>query len=245
VTKTLAQRLGALAAMLAMGFVFWERFRPPPCTGGVFVELHPPLSEPGPYQFRIALDTGAPPCEFSVPLPLPAKSVVDTKHCGMATELKTRVQGEHASIVGLTFGAAPKHLRFQLKRAGEIIYDLGIDPHYTPYPVRREENKRFCGEQAFVKPACVRGSSGCAPFVASCTGPEACTSPKVCCVSPEWGRDYGVKAASECSFSRGCLNRFGSIACHADSDCPKDMVCDDKSISAEFKPVLVTCRPRT
>lgn len=243
-TKNTAQLLGAIAATLFMAFTFWERFRPPPCKGGVFIELHPPLSEPGPYQFRVELDASGSPCEFSVPLPLPANSVVDTKHCGMATELKSRTQGQHTWIVGLTIGAAPKQLRFQVKRGGEAIYDARVAPKYTPYPVSREENKRFCGEQAFVKPECIRGSSECAPFASSCTGPEACASPKVCCVSPEWGRDFGAKAASECSFSRGCQNRFGSIACHADADCPKGMTCDDKSLASEFKPELVICHPK-
>jgi len=235
--------LGAIAALMAMSFTIWERFRPPPCTGGLFIELHPPLSEPGPYQFQVTLDTGAPPCKFEVPLPI--KGVVDTKHCGLTLEMKTLTQGEHTSIVGLAVGAAPKRFRFQVKRGGESIYDARLEPKYTPYPTRREDNKRFCGEQAFVKPECVRGSSQCAPFVAACSGPEACTKPKVCCLSPEWGRDYGVKAASECGSPRSCLDRFARIACHADADCPKDMACNDTTLKNDFSPQVTACGPKS
>lgn len=244
-TKNTAQLLGAIAALLAMSFTLWQRFRPPPCTGGLFIELHPPLSEPGPYGFRVALDTGKAPCDFVVPLPLPANGVVDTKHCGMTMELRTRKQGERTSIVGLAVGASPKRFQFQVKRNGESIYDARLEPKYTPYPTKRADNKRFCGEQAFVKPECLRGSSECAPFAAACSGPEACAKPKVCCVSPEWGRDYGARAASECGSARGCLERFARIACHADADCPKDMACDDTSLTNEFKPAVIACRPRT
>lgn len=243
-TKITAQVLGAFAAMLVMGYSVWLRFRPPPCTGGLFIELHPPLSEPGPYRFRIALDAGAKPCEFSVPLPLPAKSVLDTKHCGLTMELRTLARGERTSIVGLALGASPKHFQFRVERNGEALYDARLEPKYTPYPTRREDNKRFCGEQAFVKPDCLRGSSECAPFPAACSGPEACAKSKVCCVSPEWGRDYGVNAASECSSARSCLDRFARIACRVDADCPKDMACDDTSLANEFKPSVIACRPR-
>jgi hypothetical protein len=237
VTKETAQKLGAVAALLAMGFTFWERFRPPPCTGGLFIELHPPLSEPGPYQFQVTLDTGAPPCKFEVPLPV--KGAVDTKHCGLTMELKTLTRGEHTAIVGLAVGASPRRFQFQVKRSGEAIYDARLEPKYTPYPTKREDHKRFCGEQAFVKPDCVRGSSECAPFAAACTGPEGCVKPKVCCLSPEWGRDYGVKAASECGFRRGCLDRFARIACHEDADCPEDMACSDGALRGEFKPAVI------
>lgn len=237
--------LGAIAALLLMSFVFWQRCGPAPCAGGLFIELHPPLAEPGPYRFRVAVDTGQAPCEFEVPLPLPSKDAVDTKHCAMTVELRTLTRGEHTSIVGVAVGASPKRFEFRVTRAGESIYDAHLEPKYTPYPTKREDNKRFCGEQAFVKPACLRGSSQCSPFPAACSGPEACAKPKVCCVSPEWGRDYGVKAASECSSSRGCLDRFARIACHVDADCPKDMACDDRSLEGEFKPALVACRPRT
>jgi hypothetical protein len=169
---------------------------------------------------------------------------VDTKHCGLTMELKTLTQGEHSVIAGLTVGASPKRFQFQVKRNGESIYDARLEPVYTPYPTRREDHKRFCGEQAFVKPECERGSPECAPFATPCSGPEGCEKPKVCCLSPEWGRDYGVKAASECGFTRGCLDRFARIACHTDLDCPKDMACNDTTLMNEFKPGVTACGAR-
>jgi len=239
VSKNTAQLLGAIAAMLVMSWVFWQRLGPRPCSGGLFIELHPPLAEPGLYRFRVAID-GTPPCEFAVPLPV--KADVDTKRCHWALELKTQTRGNQTTIAGLTVGAAPKWFQFQVKRNGESLYDTRVEPKYTPYPTQRHQNKRFCGEQAFVKPPCVRGSSECAPYRPMCSGPQDCPKPKACCVSPEWARDYGAKAASECGSTRGCLDRFALLACRADSDCPEDMACDDTSVASEFDPPLTTCR---
>jgi hypothetical protein len=237
------QLMGAACAVLVVGgWVAWERLRPPPCPGGVFLEFHPPLSEPGPYHFRVALAGAEKPCEFDVPLPV--KEAINTAPCHMALDLKTRSQAGKVSILGLTFGASPQRLTLQVKRNGELLYDTPIVPHYTPYPMRREENKRFCGEQAFVEPACVRGSSACAPFPVSCGAEAKCPAKKVCCVSPEWGKDYGPLAASECSSRQGCFDRLGHIACHADSECPSDMVCDDTSMQNEFTPALTVCRQK-
>jgi hypothetical protein len=239
-TKLAAQVLGALAAVLVMGFVMWRQLGPRPCTGGVFLEFRPPLAEPGPYRFRLELQDRAKPCEFSVALP-PAGEI-DTSACEMALALKTRVQGTRHSIVGLTFGASPQNLKLRIDRGAERIYDVRVEPKYSPYPVRRGEDKRFCGEQAFVKPACVRGSSQCAPYRPTCDGPEDCPEHKVCCVSPEWGKEYGTQAASECVSARACLDRFARIACHESSACPKAMSCDDASLRAEFSEPILVCR---
>src|SRR6186713_2118235 len=99
VSKGSAQVLGALAAVIFMGWLFWVKLAPAGCPGGVFVEFHPPLSEPGPFQFRLKLDRASDACEFSVPLPVPER--VDTSRCKMAIALKTLNRGKHASIGGL------------------------------------------------------------------------------------------------------------------------------------------------
>lgn len=229
--------------MLVMSWVVWQRVRPPPCAGGLFIELHPPLSEPGPYRFRVALDGAAEACEFEVPLPI--KGEVDKKRCRLALELKTQTRGNQTTIAGLTVGAAPKWFHFQVKRSGESIYDTRVEPKYTPYPAHRRESKRFCGQQAFVEPPCLRGSSQCAPYRHVCSGPTDCPKTKACCVSPEWARDYGASAASECGSTRGCLDRFALLACRADADCPEDMTCDDGSVANEFDPPLTICRRKT
>ncbi|MFZ5893189.1 MAG: hypothetical protein ACOY0T_19170 [Myxococcota bacterium] len=241
-SKGSAQVLGALAAVLFMGWLFWVKLAPARCPGGVFVEFHPPLSEPGPFQFSVRLDDNPEACEFAVPLPVPER--VDTSHCKMAVELKTLNRGKHASISGLTFAAAPKSFQLKVTRGGEALYDTKVEPHYSPYPTKREENKRFCGEQAFVQPKCVRGSSECAPYKASCDGPEDCDKHQVCCGSPESARDYGKDLGTECSSRRRCLERYGHVGCHTDADCAADETCAEDSSSAEFKPVLLACQPR-
>lgn len=241
-SKNTAQLLGAIAAVLVMAFVTWQRIRPPPCPGGVFVELHPPLSEPGPYRFRLHLDDAEKPCEFEVALPVSAR--VDTSACKMAVALKTAKRGSHETVLGLTFAAHPERVKFEVLRQAEKIYDLTLTPQYSPYEVRREDDKRFCGEQARLQPQCLRESSECSPFPVVCDGPEDCGEHKVCCVSPEWGRDFGKLAASECSGRNACLDRLAHIACHEDGDCPRDMSCDDTSLGSEFKPALRACRQR-
>ncbi len=240
--KSPAQVLGALAAVLVMGWLFWVQLMPKSCPGGVFVEFHPPLSEPGPFHFRLRLDDAEQACEFDVPLPISQR--VDTSHCKMAVELKTLKRGKHESIGGLTFGAAPKHFALKVTRQNEALYDGDVVPHYSPYPTKKEENKRFCGEQAFVQPKCVRGSSECAPFPTSCDGPEDCGEHEICCGSPESARDYGKGFATECSGRRRCLERYGHVACHHDADCRSGESCADDGSAAEFKPPLLACRPR-
>jgi hypothetical protein len=232
--------LGALAAVIFMVWLFVTKLSPS-CPGGVFVEFHPPLSEPGPFHFSLRLDDSKEACEFDVPLP-PQR--VDTSHCKMAVELRTLNRGTHASISGLNFAASPKRFALKVTRAGEALYDGEVSPHYSPYPTKREENKRFCGEQAFVQPKCVRGSSECAPFPTSCDGPEDCDKHQVCCGSPESARDYGKTLATECVGRRRCLERYGHIGCHNDADCAADESCGDDGSSAEFKPPLLACKPR-
>ena len=239
----MAHLLGASLGVLVMtGYVAWKRLRPPPCTGAVFVELRPPLLEPGPYRFVLTLDEGDRVCEFDVPLP--SKRPVDTKSCGMALALETRVQGTRSSIVGLTLGAAPEQLGFRVKRGAETIYDERVEPRYAPYATRREDSKRFCGDRAFVKPACIRGSSQCAPYPASCTGPDGCPQGKVCCVNPDQAREYGVHTGTECSSRRGCLDRFGQIACRADPDCKDGSRCTDETFGRYFEPAMRVCGDR-
>lgn len=237
------QLLGAAAAVLIVGgWVAWERLRPTPCPGGVFIEFHPPLEALGNYHFRLSLDGAEKACEFDVPLPLPANA--QKPACHMALDLRSKLEAGKVRIAGLTFGAAPERFSLQVRHDGELLYDSNVVPTYTPYPMRREESRRFCGDQAFVKPACLRGSSACAPFSASC-GPEApCPGKKVCCASPEWAMEYGPLAATECSSERRCLERYGHIVCATDADCPKDMACEDASLRGEYKPALTMCQPR-
>jgi hypothetical protein len=242
--KLTAPMLGAIAGVtVTAAFVIWDRTRPPSCTGAVFIELRPPLSEPGPYRFRLTLDGRDKPCEFEVPLPV--RAPVNTAECGVALALETRVQAGQSSIVGLTIGAAPERLEFQVRSKAEAIYNVMLEPHYAPYETRREDSKRFCGDRAFVRPTCLRGSSQCVPFAVSCDGPEDCADGKACCVSPEWGREYGPHAASECSGRRSCLDRFAHIACHEDTDCPADMACGAFSLAADFARPLRSCAVRT
>ncbi len=237
-SKTVARVLGAAAALLlAAGFVAYRKLRTPPCTGGVYIELRPPLPEPGSYHFRLELDDGERTCEFDAS---PSGSA-NKSQCKMALELETRVHGQAHSITGITIGAAPERLRIQVKQAGQALYDSLLEPKYTPWAIRRQDSKRFCGDRALVQPACLRGSPQCAPYPARCDGPEDCSGREVCCASAEWGREYGVQAATECSSRRDCLDRFARIACHADSHCAEGVACNDASLSREFAPPLVVC----
>ena len=241
--RSKAHLFGAVLGVTAMSaFVVWQRFRPAPCTGGVTVEFRPPLEAPGPYHFTLELEGIRQPCELEVPFPVRGR--VDTTSCGHAVELRTRIQGEHAAIVGLTIGAAPETLRFRATRKGEVLYDAPVTPKYGPYETPREESRLFCGERALVAPPCVRGSSICAPYEPSCDGPEDCTGEKACCVDPALGKEYGPRATTDCSSRRRCLDRFGAIACHTDEDCPSDMTCTDPSLAKDFKRPIVTCQPR-
>ena len=235
--------MGAIVgATLAVSGVVWLRVRKPPCPGAVTIEFHPPLADPGSYSFQLGL--GAPqPCEFSLALPQTAKPTA-AQGCGMARELRTQVRDGAVSIAALSFAAAPEHFHLRVTRNAEPIYDLDLQPKYAPYETTRAEDKHFCGDRARVVPACLHGSSECEPFPSSCTGPEACSPRQTCCLTPDWGRDFGPRAASECASQNSCFAHFGHIACHADSDCPTDLRCTDSALAKGFTPALRTCEPR-
>ena len=235
------QLLGAVAGVVAMlGYVAWKRLGPTPCTGGVFLELRPPLAEAGPYHFQLLLDGGPAVCEFD--LALPVHGAVDKKLCRYALKLETRVQDGVTSLVGLALGVSPGELALRVTHDKDVIYDTGVALRYSPYEVRREDERAFCGDRAFAKPACRRGSPECLPFRPSCDGPEDCAGGKACCANPDQGKEYGARVATECRFRRGCLDSFGLIACHADADCPADMRCNGNAVAQDFSPALSTCR---
>jgi hypothetical protein len=206
------------------------------------MDFRPPLAQPGPYRFTLALDDAPPRCQFEVGLP--ADKPVNTSRCGMRLELQTRGAASESSIVGLTVGASPKNLHLIVNRGAESIYDSRIEPVYAAEPTSRKESKHFCGQRASVSPTCIRGTSQCAPFPTACDGPEDCPSEKICCISPESGYEYGYKSASQCASRAYCIGRLAHIACHTDEDCPKDMRCTDNSLATEFKPAIRGCRSR-
>lgn len=236
-----AQRLGAIVgAGLAIVGVVWMRTRATPCPGAVTLEFHPPLADPGSYRIQLSWE-GVAPCAFTVTLPLDPKQHVGEKTgCGMAVQLRTQVQEQQSSIAGLTFAASPSRFALRIQRDGESIYDTQLEPKFAPYPTLRAEDKHFCGERALVLPQCVRGSSECTPFPARCSGPTDCQAKQACCLTPEWGRDFGPSAASECTTTNSCLAHLGRLACHTDADCPQGMHCGDATMTRDFsKPVLV------
>ena len=238
-----AQRLGGIVgAALAIVGVIWLRTRATPCPGAVTLEFHPPLADPGSY--RILLDwEGAKPCQFTVILPLdPHAKDREKTGCGLALQLRTQVQAEQASITGLTFAAAPARFTLQVKRDRELIYDETLEPKYAPYPTTRAEDRHFCGDRALVLPHCVRGSSECAPFPARCSGPLDCGPKQACCLTPEWGRDFGPPAASECTSTNRCLAHLGHLACHTDEDCPTGMRCEDTTLARDYSQAVLGCR---
>jgi hypothetical protein len=235
--------MGAMVgAVLAITGVIWMRTRKAPCPGAVTLEFHPPLAERGSYRIQLSWE-GSAPCQFTVELPLDANTKNHAKPgCGMAIELRSQVQDGQASISGLTFAAAPAHFRLQVKRDAEAIYDTRLEPQFAPYPTTRSEDKHFCGERALLLPRCLRGSSQCAPFPARCTGPQDCPSKRACCLTPEWGRDFGPRAASECSSERSCLAHLGRLGCRLDSDCPSGMRCGDTSLAADYSNPVMVCQ---
>ncbi|MEI9941679.1 MAG: hypothetical protein WDO69_31065 [Pseudomonadota bacterium] len=237
--------MGAIVgAGLAIAFVIWIRTRATPCPGAVTLEFHPPLADRGRYHIQLDWEGGN-PCQFSIDLPLDAKAKNGAKTgCGIALELRTQIQNEQASIAGLTFAAAPARFRLQVERDLESIYDAQLEPKFAPYPTTRAEDKHFCGERALVLPPCLRGSSECAPFPARCTGPEDCPSKQACCLTPEWGRDFGPLSASECSSTNSCFSHLGHLACHGDGECPPGMRCGDPSLAADFSKPVSVCRDR-
>jgi len=238
-----AQRIGAVVgAVLAITWVVWMRTRPKPCLGAVTVEFHPPLADAGSYRVRLGLDDGK-VCEFAIALPLLPNAPLKQPGCGMPVALATQVSGTQSSIASLTFAAAPEHFRLWLARDGETQYDSELSPHYAPYATTRAEDRHFCGDRARVLPSCLRGSAECAPFPVNCD-PHSCSAGQRCCATPEWGRDFGPHAATECTSARSCFSHFGHLLCQTDSDCPSDMRCDDASFAADFRTSLLGCRPR-
>ncbi|MET0793299.1 MAG: hypothetical protein ABW061_17390, partial [Polyangiaceae bacterium] len=221
------------------GVIGW-RTRAVPCPGAVTLEFHPPLADPGRYRFEL-LGAGSKPCAFTVTLP-PTSSDNSGSACGMARELRTQVRDGEVSIAALTFAAAPERFTLRAKRDAELIYDTLVVPQYAPYATLRAENKHFCGDRARVVPECRRGSSECQPFPTCCTGPEACPNGQACCLTPEWGRDFGPRAASECSTKSSCFAHFGQLACHTDQDCPSNLHCQPSALAAEFLPAVLSCR---
>ena len=215
------------------------RTRATPCAGAVTIEFHPPLADPGIYQFELS-GPDLEPCAFSVSLPQ-AHGEKGTSACRLPRELRTQMRDAHVSISELTFAAAPEHFELQVERNGEHIYRADLEPKYAPYPTARAENERFCGDRARVVPACLRGSSECQPFPATCLGPEGCPHGQACCLTPEWGRDFGPKAASECAARASCFAHFGQLACHTDDDCPADLRCKSSALAADFSPAVLTC----
>ena len=240
-----AQRMGAIVgAALAISWVIYVRTRAVPCPGAVTLEFHPPLADPGKYRIQLT-GASATPCDFTVALPLDSSAKEHGKTgCGMALQLRTQVQDGTASVTGLTFAAAPEHFKLRVNRNAEAIYDADLEPKYAPYETTRAENSHFCGDRAQVLPPCLRGSSECAPFPARCTAPGDCAAKQACCLTPEWGRDFGPKAASECSSESSCLAHLGHLGCRADGDCPRDMRCAETSLSADFSPSVLVCQSR-
>jgi len=238
-----AQRLGAIVgAALAIAGVIWFRTRATPCPGAVTLEFHPPLTEHGSYHIQLSWE-GARGCEFTLVLPLdPAQQAARRKGCNMALQLRTQVLDEQASITGLTFAAAPTRFRLQLQRDREAIYDTLLEPHFAPYATLRAEDKHFCGERALVLPHCLRGSSDCAPYPTRCTAPAECPGKQACCLTPEWGADFGRRAASECTSTDRCLAHLGHLACRLDADCPAGMHCTDGSLANDFSNPVLACQ---
>lgn len=233
-----------VGALLAVAGVAWLRTRKPPCPGAVTLEFHPPLTEPGNYRLSLAWP-GSAPCAFSFSLPLAADVATQKKPgCGLALGLRTQAQAGVASVSGLIFAAAPAHFHLGLQRNQESIYDLEVEPKYAPYETTRAEDKHFCGDRALVQPQCARGTSECAPYPASCAGPSDCAGKQVCCLTPEWARDYGPHAGSACTASSSCFAHLGHLGCRSDADCPSDMSCTDASFRAEFTPAVTACESR-
>jgi hypothetical protein len=237
--------MGAIVGgALALIWVIWIRTRATPCPGAVTLEFHPPIADAGSYRIQLSWPGGK-PCELKVVVPFTgSKSEHAKTGCGLAVALRTQVQDGQASISGLTFAAAPERFELHVKRNDEAVYDTVLTPKYAPYETSRAEDHHFCGDRALVLPPCVRGSSECAPFPARCTGPQDCGPKQGCCLTPEWGRDFGPQAASQCSSQNSCFAHLGHLACHLDADCPSDMRCADESLASDFSPSVQACRGR-
>lgn len=237
-----AQILGGLAGALAvLTWIVARQLGPPPCSGGVFVELTPPLARPGVYRFELGLD-GATPCAFDVPLP--ATQTVDTSACQLELALTTRAAAGEVAIVGLAIGAAPRQLHLAVRYQGELAVDVAVEPEYSEYLAPRDEGQSFCGRRAFLRPSCVIGSAQCRPFPARCDGPEDCGRGEVCCASVAWAEERGADAATACLSARRCRDRYAEIACHRDADCRPSERCDSAVVRGDFRPELAVCRSR-
>jgi hypothetical protein len=235
--------MGAIVgAALAVSFVVWLRTRATPCPGAVSIEFHPPLTDPGSYAFRLDLGN-AKPCSFAVSLPGAASSA-PASNCGMARQLRTQMRDGQLSIAELSFAAAPERFHLRVTRNSQAIYDLDLEPKYAPYPTTRADDEHFCGDRARVVPPCLRGSSECEPFPVTCGAPQACAHSQFCCLTPDWGKDFGPQAASECASKNSCFSHFGHLVCGTDDDCPADMRCVASPLAAEFSPSLRTCERR-
>jgi hypothetical protein len=234
--------MGAIVgAVLAVTVVVWLRTRKAPCPGAVSIEFHPPLADPGIYQFRLRWGKGE-PCEFAVSLPQ-GSAVGSARGCAMARQLRTQVRDGEVSIAELSFAAAPDRFHLHVTRNAEALYDADLEPKYAPYPTTRADDKHFCGDRARVVPSCLHGSSECEPFAIGCLGAQACTRPEQCCLTPDWGRDFGPRAASECAGKNSCFSHFGHLVCSADTDCPEGLRCSPSPVAAEFTPPVRTCEP--
>mgnify|MGYP000988312863 FL=1 len=240
VTRRLAILLGALAALLVGGAWMTVRMsRQRPCPGALFVEFHPPLARPGVYEFALEWQDEAPRrCELRVPLP--PSGPVDTGGCNAKTELLLEGTETEPRIARLALGAAPAEVRLRVTRRKESIYDAVLSPAYADYPTTREES--FCGPRALVEPDCRRGTADCAPYPLACDGPEDCGRGEICCVSRDWARESGARTGAHCMTTRRCLDRFASVACHDDTNCPEPMRCTDRSQAADFAAPVALCR---
>jgi hypothetical protein len=160
-------------------------------------------------------------------------------NCRLPLEFSTRERDGKLAVVALTLGAQPDLIEFRAQKDGRTIYDSELTPKYAPYEIRRDDNPRFCGEQAYLEPSCVRGSPACKPFPVRC---DACERPKVCCAWPDWGHEYGIDAATQCVSSALCQDRLGHVICQGDADCPAGLKCTDDSLRADYEPPIRACR---
>lgn len=239
-TPRRAKVLGALAAVLAVSLgLLVSKLRPPPCSGAVFFEFRPPLGEPGSYQLSVDLDHGKRHCELEISLPLVKGP--DKSRCPLAVELKTQGHKSASQLVTFAVGDAPEHVRLTVRHGKTLLYDAELTPEYSPYAIERAQGPKFCGDRAFVKPSCIRGTSQCWPFPARCDGPEDCKGKQVCCVDPEWGASYGPSTATECTSQSRCLGRVAEVACRADDDCPQGTKCRRAPYAEQFRGELSVC----
>jgi hypothetical protein len=211
--------------------------------GASTIAFRPPLLGPAKYDIAVHLDERR-TCEFHVELADRAKVI--GQECDLKWQLQVRGPTAQPAIVGVVISAAPEAMRLFVRRDEERIYDTRISPAYVEAnPAERGETPDFCGQSSLLKPDCIRGTSQCKPFVASCDGPEDCPGKQSCCAAPGWGMEYGAERSMECTSRSACLTRIESfVICHEDADCPKDMACSDRSLEGDFDKTLLACAPR-